>query len=200
MNKKRYLLAYVLCATILVLGLACSCNVPAIFATAEPQTIIATVTPYMPQDGAQPTLPVLDGSPQPDDGGDDGGAVDQPDPTNTPEPTLAPTPEPTLPPPPPATEAGPLVIQEGLGYEIADWQPLDASREWEGHIRVLFSGGAPPYTFSLGHGEEQSENYLYIRWGWCTGVPTRVDVWSADGQHAHQDIWIESPYCPTPTP
>jgi len=88
-----------------------------------------------------------------------------------------------------------LVILEP-GFEIADWQSLPETGEWEGHLRAIFTGGAPPYTFALEGNPSQSENYLYIRWRKCKDAPLTLHVWSGDGQEAHKGIWIVSPWCP----
>jgi hypothetical protein len=86
------------------------------------------------------------------------------------------------------------------GYEIVDWQEVPGKKEWKGHIKIIFRGGVPPHTFSIGHRDPQAENLHEFQYAACKGAPVRADVWSADGQHAHRDIWIEAPWCPTATP
>ncbi|HEY73025.1 MAG TPA: serine/threonine protein kinase [Thermoflexia bacterium] len=117
-------------------------------------------------------------------------------PTNTPIPPTA-TPAPTHPPPPPTQpqSSGPLQIVDP-GYELVEWQPLPEQKEWEGYLRLLFTGGAAPHTSSIAHRDPQHENYHYFRYGGCQGAPIRADVWSADGQHTFKDIWIGAPWCP----
>jgi hypothetical protein len=102
---------------------------------------------------------------------------------------------PTQPPPTQPSPAAALQIVEP-GYQLVDWQALPEQLEWEGHLRLLFTGGLPPHTTSIAHREPQSENYHYFRYGGCQGAPVRVDVWSSDGQHAHRDIWVAAPWCP----
>jgi hypothetical protein len=117
-------------------------------------------------------------------------ATDTPRPTETPTATATPTatPTPLLP--------GETLEITGQGFEIADWQELPESGEWEGHLRVTFSGGLPPYEFAIETGEPETENYLYIRWRKCVAAPLTVHIWSADGQEAHKSIWVVSPWCP----
>ena len=93
------------------------------------------------------------------------------------------------------SQGEPLMILDP-GFTFVDHQIIPDSSEWEGHLRVQFTGGVPPYTFALESGEPQSENYLYIRWRQCRNAPLTVHVWSADGQEAHKQIWVESPHCP----
>jgi hypothetical protein len=112
-------------------------------------------------------------------------------PTRTPTPTATTTATPTATPTPPP-QGAPLVISQP-GYELVDWQDLPETGEWEGHLRIVFSGGRPPYTFALENNPPQSENYLYIRWRKCKNVPLTVRVWSGDGQKAHQSIWLVCP-------
>ncbi len=107
--------------------------------------------------------------------------------TATPTATAMPTATPTQPAPGP-----PLDISQP-GYELVDWQDLPDSGEWEGHLRVVFTGGRPPYTFALENNPPQSENYLYIRWKKCKNVPLTVRIWSEDGQEAHKAIWLVCP-------
>ncbi len=183
-----------------------------------PRATLADATPYVPttpspQETRQPSStdtpeattedtppPTLTDTPSPT-------ATDTPPPapTDTPLPTAThtPPPAPTIAPEPTATptempSVEPLVIVD-RGYEIVDWQPLP-SKEWEGHLRITFRGGLPPYTSSIGHREPQAENLHYFRYAACKGASVRADVWSADGQHANRDIWVEAPWCPTPAP
>jgi hypothetical protein len=114
-----------------------------------------------------------------------------PTPTPTPTPTATATATPTATPTQPSPGA-PLVISQP-GYELVDWQDLPDTGEWEGHLRVVFSGGRPPYTFALENNPPQDENYLYIRWRKCKNVPLTVRVWSGDGQKAHKGIWLVCP-------
>lgn len=188
-----------LASAALVAGiLACNAPTPS---PARLQTSPPTVTPYVPatvppQDTPSPTTAAPSATSTPE----------LPTPTHTPEPAL---PTDTLPPPAPTSPptatptttqpAAPLEIVD-TGYEIVDWQPVPGSKEWEGHLRILFQGGIAPYTSSIAHRDPQEENHHYLRWEECKGAPIRSDVWSADGQHAHRDLWIASPYCPTPTP
>jgi hypothetical protein len=82
------------------------------------------------------------------------------------------------------------------GFEIVDWRLLPDTGEWEGHLRVVFSGGVPPYRFALEANEPQEENSLYVRWRMCKNAPLSVRVLSGDGQEASKPIWVVSPYCP----
>jgi hypothetical protein len=81
------------------------------------------------------------------------------------------------------------------GFEIVDWEPLPDDGEWEGHLRIVFTGGAPPYQFALEGSEPQDENYLYVRWRKCRNAPLTVRILSNDGQEASKQIWVVSPYC-----
>jgi len=93
-------------------------------------------------------------------------------------------------------ETGEPLVISSPGFEIADWQPLSETGEWEGHLRAIFTGGVAPYTFALENNTPQEENLLYIRWRKCRSAPLTIRVWSADGQEAHKGIWVVSPYCP----
>jgi len=109
-------------------------------------------------------------------------------------PAETPSPTPTVTPTQPA-EVEPLEIGNP-GFEIVDWSPLPGTGEWEGHLRITFSGGVPPYQFALEGNEPQDENLLTLRWRNCKSAPLTVRVLSGDGQEARKQIWIESPYCP----
>jgi len=89
----------------------------------------------------------------------------------------------------------PLVII-GQGYEITDWREAPDSDDWEGHLHITFTGGAPPFLYALENSEPQSDNLLYLRWLRCHDAPLTVHIWSADGQEAHKSVWVVSPYCP----
>ena len=114
-------------------------------------------------------------------------------PTNTPT-SPAVTPAPTVT-PTQSSPGEPLEISNP-GFEITDWQALPDTGEWEGHLRIIFTGGMEPYTFALESNPPQSKNSLYIRWRKCHNAPLTVHVWSGDGQEAHKGIWVESPWCP----
>jgi hypothetical protein len=82
------------------------------------------------------------------------------------------------------------------GYNLEGWQNVGPG-QWEAYVSVTFTGGVAPYTFALEHSTPQSENYLTMYSAKeCGGEPVRVDVWSADGQHAYRDIWVVIPWCP----
>jgi hypothetical protein len=115
-----------------------------------------------------------------------------PEATETGTPTVTPTVTPTEP-----VRAEPLQITNP-GFEIVDWEPLPDDGEWEGHLRIVFTGGAPPYQFALEGSEPQDENYLYVRWRKCRNAPLTVRVLSNDGQEASKQIWVVSPYCSGP--
>jgi hypothetical protein len=215
LNKRHC--TYILLAIAFLIGGGLACAVP------TPTTVdqSSTVTPYVPATSPSnatepPPTEADEGKPTPAEATDaplpaETEAV-EPAETETVEPVETEAVEPTatdtpLPPPPtpepeptatPEATVEPLVIVD-TGYEIVDWEGLP-SKEWEGHIRIKFTGGAPPYTSSIGHREPQEENYHYFRYAACKGASVRADVWSADGQHANRDIWVEAPWCPTPAP
>ncbi len=106
--------------------------------------------------------------------------------------TPSPTPTPTATQP---AEVEPLEIGSP-GFDMVDWSPLPGTGEWEGQLRITFSGGVPPYQFALEGNQPQDENLLTLRWRNCKNAPLTVRVLSGDGQEARKQIWIESPYCP----
>jgi hypothetical protein len=110
--------------------------------------------------------------------------------TGTATPTVTPTVTPTEP-----VRGEPLEISNG-GFEIVDWEPLPDDGEWEGHLRIVFTGGAPPYQYALEGSEPQDENHLTVRWRRCRNAPLTVRILSSDGQEASKQIWVVSPYCP----
>jgi hypothetical protein len=190
-------------------GVACAVPTPSVSPTLPDVTPFVPTTP-LPETPEPPPTEADATEPPPTDA-----APAEPttaDPTDVPPPTDTETPEPTAtstpePPPPTATPKptatpeitiGPLAIID-TGYELVDWEGLP-SKEWEGHLRLKFTGGLPPYTSSIGHRDPQEENLHYFRYAACKGASLRADVWSADGQHAHRDIWVEAPWCPTPAP
>lgn len=189
MVTKRYV--FIGLALIGVLASILACNAP-------------TETPASPTEATSTSLPE-ETAPS--------GATDTPsEATSTPRPVTEPSPTPLSSPTPTATitptatqpasratptrpsRGEPLVIPDP-GFEFVDHQVIPGSGEWEGHLRVQFTGGVPPYEFALENGEPQRENYLYVRWRKCRNAPLTVHVWSADGQEAHKQIWVESPHC-----
>ena len=199
MNKRH--IAHILLAIVALIGSGVACAVP----TATTVDQASTVTPYVPatppSDATRPSPTEAEGGePTPDQ------ATEAPQPTETEasKPAATNTPSPPLPTATPKPTATPEATIEPLaivdtGYELVDWQELP-SIEWEGHLRIKFTGGVPPYTSSIGHRDPQEENLHYFRYAACKGASVRADVWSADGQHAYRDIWVEAPWCPTPTP
>jgi len=193
MRDKRHL---VYLALIALVASVLACNAPTPTAT-DPQAPFPTATPHpLPTLPPQKTVPPSETPAEATPTSESPEATETatakaPPPTATqPSPTSTPTSTPTQPSP-----GGPLVILDP-GFEIADWNPLDETGEWEGHLRAIFTGGVPPYTFALENQDQQSENYLYIRWRKCLDAPLTIRVWSADGQETHKGIWVVSPYCP----
>ena len=208
MQKKHWVLILIALAALVASSLACNPPTP----TSDP-----TVTPYAPataepQDAPTAEPPTAEPPTSEPQATEEPAPTEEeaPPPTNTPPPPtdtvtpVPPTSAPTATPEPTAT-ATPEVAAEALeivdkGYEILDWEALPDSKEWEGHVEITFRGGVPPYTSSVGHRDPQAENVHEFRYAACKGAPVRADVWSADGQHAFRDLWIEAPWCPTPTP
>jgi hypothetical protein len=208
MQKKHWVLILIALAALVASSLACNPPTP----TSDP-----TVTPYAPataepQDAPTAEPPTAEPPTSEPQATEEPAPTEEeaPPPTNTPPPPtdtvtpVPPTSAPTATPEPTAT-ATPEVAAEPLeivdkGYEILDWEALPDSKEWEGHVEITFRGGVPPYTSSVGHRDPQAENVHEFRYAACKGAPVRADVWSADGQHAFRDLWIEAPWCPTPTP
>jgi hypothetical protein len=196
-NKHK---AYILLAIVALIGSSVACVTP----TPSIVPSLPDVTPFVPTTPlpditepppteaapAEPTTAGTEDAPLPTDT-----EAIEPTATDTPPPPATPKPKPTA-----TLEAtiAPLEIVD-TGYELVDWEGLP-SKEWEGHIRIKFTGGVPPYTSSIGHRDPQKENLHYFRYAACKGASVRTDVWSADGQHAHRDVWVEAPWCPTPAP
>jgi hypothetical protein len=185
MKKRQYGPMYLAAVALAASVLACNAPTPTPEAPASVETPhplptvtpeeTATPSPTATPIGAKTVTPLLSTTPTA---------------TATPTVEAGPTNTPTRPP-----LGEPLEIGDP-GYEMVYWQQVPDSGEWEGYIRVIFSGGVEPYTFALEHGEEQDENRLYIRWRKCHNAPLTVSVWSADGQEAHKAIWVVSPWCP----
>jgi len=206
MRKNRLPIVYLAFSALVASSLAC--NAPSPASSGDQQSPSPSVTPYVASTepaGADKASPAPT-----DESGAKTQATEIPVATQTPQPTAtqkpvlptatntpsAPTSTATLTPTATASQqAEPLTIT-GQGFEIADWQKLPDTDEWEGHLRITFTGGLPPYTFALENNEPQSENSLEIRWRKCVAAPLTAHVWSSDGQEAHKGIWVESPWCP----
>jgi hypothetical protein len=150
-------------------------------ATVPPAATAVPTSPPLPTETAVPTV-----TPSPTEESLTGATPTPREAAETATPTVTPT-EPV--------GAETLEISDP-GFEIVDWEPLPDGGEWEGHLRIVFSGGAPPYQFALEANEPQDENHLYIRWRRCSNAPLTVRVLSSDGQEASKQIWVVSPYCP----
>jgi len=199
MRERNLMVICLALAALVITALACNAPTPT---PSGPQAVQPSLTPYLAPTEPSGTDETRAASPDESE--------TKTEPSKTPElvpgkETVLPratdtpsTPSPTVPPTATSTPlpfAEPLVIT-GQGYEITDWQALPDSGEWEGHLRVTFTGGVPPYTFALEDKEPQGGNSLYIRWRKCVAAPLTVHVWSADGQEAHKSIWVVSPWCP----
>jgi|GEM_PF-5866038 len=197
----------------LLLAASLACNGPRIII--QPA---ATATPFAPQqnptaipaqptatDTSEPPPPTTEApqeSPEPTEAPTDAPPTDEPA-TDTPTPEPTDTSSPPTDTPIPATDTAeptetpdqgdPLQLQ-GQGYEIIESNAIGTEGEWEGYLRINFSGGVAPYEFAMETGDPQSENRFYIHWGNCN-APLTVHVWSADGQELHESVWVQSPHC-----
>jgi outer membrane biosynthesis protein TonB len=205
MSNRRCTLMYLGLVALVVSILACNAPTPTPVGPPIPSPTVTAVTPTSTPEEAPPptdTPSEATSTSEPPQITEETPTSEPPAPTETPpSPTATPTPSaktatptpttmPTQPPP------GETLIILDPGFEIADWQALPETGEWEGHLRILFTGGVPPYTSSMQDREPQSENYHYIRWAKCRPAVWRANVWSADGQYAHKDVYIEAPWCP----
>lgn len=204
MNDRRCALMYLGLIALVVSILACNAPTPTPVGPPPPPPTETAVTPTSTPEEAPPptdTPSEATSTSEPPQVTEETPSSEPPTPTGTPPTptatatpsaeTATPTPTTTPTQPPPGE---PLVISDP-GFEIADWQWLPDTGEWEGHLRVVFTGGVPPYQFALEDRSPQDDNYLYIRWAKCLAAPLTVHVWSADRQEAHKPIWVESP-CP----
>lgn len=72
---------------------------------------------------------------------------------------------------------------------------------WARQIIVEPSGGQPPYTIAFTAGNPAQGSLTFEVFGlYCEGQIGTLTVSSADGQSVSEQIRIEDPICPTPTP
>jgi hypothetical protein len=211
MLNERCTLVILALVALVASGLACGLPTPTavtrptvtpyVPATARPQDAPTSEPPTDVPEATEALSPTAEEAPPPPATDAPPTATDTLLPTDTSVPP--PPPPPTVPPTPTATPTQPATVETltfvDKGYEIVDWTPLPA-KEWEGHLKLIFRGGQPPYTSSIGHRDPQEENYHYFRYAACKNAAVRADVWSADGQHVDRNIWVEAPWCPTPEP
>jgi hypothetical protein len=205
MSDKKRTSIFIVLITLTISVFACSLPTPtAVQLTATPYIPTTLESPEPPTESTETSPTSTEDVPPteaiPTDIPPEATETSAPTPTVTPIPP-APTSQPTaevIDTEAPQATIEPLVFVD-KGYEIADWTALPG-KEWEGHLRLVFRGGVPPYTSSIGHRDPQSENLHYFRYAACKGAAVRADVWSSDGQHQNQDLWVEAPWCPTEEP
>lgn len=119
--------------------------------------------------------------------------------TPTPSPTLtpSPTPTPTLTPTTTsqAVQPGPPLAFQEPAWEIAEWQQIPETSDWEGTIRLRITGGTAPYRAQLENQPVVDGLLVPARWRICSAMPATVRVWSADGQRVETKIWVPGVGC-----